>query len=563
MKKSYYPSLILGAAIIVVLAGSVFAQWPSNPDSNLVICDRAGEETIPKIVATSDGGCYVSWYDHVIGNYDVYMQRLDGNGVIQWVHNGMLISNQPQDTWLTDYDLTVDQDDYAVVVFNDIRAGGDWDIYSYRISPSGDFMWGPNGLTLSDNTTFEADPVVTTTSAGNIVFSWQDEDSIHVRKVDPSGTDLWSPAVRTITATDGVSSPRIVAAENDGVIVSYMQASGPNYYNPQYLYARKFDMNGADVWNSAGEAINTAGGIALYMEQSLIPDGAGGGYEAWYDTRDMNHHCYVQHIRSDGSMAWTTNGVSLSLAAGELQMYPALVSFPSTGDVIVFYLATDLNQNLNGIQGQKLDSLGVRQWGSNGIVYEPLSNQTRSHITAQPQSDGAVVVYKEFAVDDVLNSYIHAIKVDMDGNQVWTTSPMEICSHLSEKGRIPTTVNPAGQVIAAWDDSRNDASGDIYLQNVNSDGSLGPIGSSGCEYVVGDVNGSDSYNGLDITYGVAYFKGGAAPLYECECTPGNTWYVSGDVNNSCSYNGLDITYGVSYFKGGPGPIPCADCPPAG
>ncbi|UCC80864.1 MAG: hypothetical protein JSW64_05760, partial [Candidatus Zixiibacteriota bacterium] len=84
---------------------------------------------------------------------------------------------------------------------------------------------------------------------------------------------------------------------------------------------------------------------------------------------------------------------------------------------------------------------------------------------------------------------------------------------------------------------------------------------SGCVYVVGDVNGSDSYNGLDITYSVAFFKGGPAPTYECECTPGNVWYVSGDVNNSCSFNGLDVTYGVAYFKGGPGPLPCQDCPP--
>ncbi|UCE64937.1 MAG: carboxypeptidase regulatory-like domain-containing protein [Candidatus Zixiibacteriota bacterium] len=82
-----------------------------------------------------------------------------------------------------------------------------------------------------------------------------------------------------------------------------------------------------------------------------------------------------------------------------------------------------------------------------------------------------------------------------------------------------------------------------------------------CDYIVGDVNGSDSYNGLDITYGVNFFKGGPDPAYECECTAGNIWYVSGDVNASCSYNGLDITYGVAYFKGGPDPIPCGDCPP--
>jgi parallel beta-helix repeat protein len=83
-----------------------------------------------------------------------------------------------------------------------------------------------------------------------------------------------------------------------------------------------------------------------------------------------------------------------------------------------------------------------------------------------------------------------------------------------------------------------------------------------CLYTVGDANNSREFNGLDVTYGVTYFKGGPSPPYECECTPDNYWYVAGDVNGSCSYNGLDITYAVTYFKGGSDPIPCPDCPPA-
>jgi hypothetical protein len=87
---------------------------------------------------------------------------------------------------------------------------------------------------------------------------------------------------------------------------------------------------------------------------------------------------------------------------------------------------------------------------------------------------------------------------------------------------------------------------------------------AGCPYVTGDVNGSNSYNGLDITYGVSYFKGGNDPFCphgSCPIPPCDAFFYCGDVNGSCSYNGLDITYGVAYFKGGPGPIPCADCPP--
>ncbi len=89
------------------------------------------------------------------------------------------------------------------------------------------------------------------------------------------------------------------------------------------------------------------------------------------------------------------------------------------------------------------------------------------------------------------------------------------------------------------------------------------VSEPGCPYIVGDANGNGTFNGLDVTYSVAYFKGGPPPPFECECTPGNIWYVAGDVNGSCSFNGLDVTYMVAYFKGGPLPHSCPDCPPAG
>jgi hypothetical protein len=76
-----------------------------------------------------------------------------------------------------------------------------------------------------------------------------------------------------------------------------------------------------------------------------------------------------------------------------------------------------------------------------------------------------------------------------------------------------------------------------------------------CEYTIGDVNASNMYNGLDITYGVAHFKGGSAPMCE-DCPLCPDWPYCGDVNGSCSYNGLDITYGVQTEL-----FPCPDCPP--
>jgi len=90
-----------------------------------------------------------------------------------------------------------------------------------------------------------------------------------------------------------------------------------------------------------------------------------------------------------------------------------------------------------------------------------------------------------------------------------------------------------------------------------------PVAGGACDYVVGDVNGSNNYNGLDVTYGVNFFKyGSPAPQCPPDCPPCSGWHYCGDVNGSCNFNGLDVTYSVNYFKfGSPAPAPCGDCPP--
>ena len=89
---------------------------------------------------------------------------------------------------------------------------------------------------------------------------------------------------------------------------------------------------------------------------------------------------------------------------------------------------------------------------------------------------------------------------------------------------------------------------------------VGGSTAGGCDYVDGDVNNNGSFNGIDVSYSVGYFKGGPVPPYTCDCN-GSTWFVAGDVNGNCAFNGIDVSYMVSYFKGGNAPIPCPACPP--
>ena len=86
----------------------------------------------------------------------------------------------------------------------------------------------------------------------------------------------------------------------------------------------------------------------------------------------------------------------------------------------------------------------------------------------------------------------------------------------------------------------------------------------GCDYIPGDINDSGAPNGIDVTYGVAYLKGGSAPRDSCNCPPLIfPFYAAMDVNGTCSTNGIDITYYVAYLKQlQPAILYCDDCPPA-
>ena len=84
-------------------------------------------------------------------------------------------------------------------------------------------------------------------------------------------------------------------------------------------------------------------------------------------------------------------------------------------------------------------------------------------------------------------------------------------------------------------------------------------------YVVGDFNGSNSFNVADIISAFGRLRGlpnEPALLCECPAGSGNMWAVAMDVNNSCAFNIADIIWGFGKLQGLPNVlVPCAACPP--
>jgi enediyne biosynthesis protein E4 len=82
-----------------------------------------------------------------------------------------------------------------------------------------------------------------------------------------------------------------------------------------------------------------------------------------------------------------------------------------------------------------------------------------------------------------------------------------------------------------------------------------------CNYKLGDINGDGVVDGLDLIYGVNFFRGGNHPPYECLCGNFGFTYIAGDINGSCIFNGADISSLVNYFRGFGDLETCIICPP--
>ncbi|HEY6626005.1 MAG TPA: hypothetical protein VIZ21_03545, partial [Ignavibacteriaceae bacterium] len=343
---------------ILLLFNSVFAQWSTDPNINLMICDVAGEQALAKISMTSDGGSYISWFDTRSGAYNVYLQRLDPLGYKMWAPDGLLISNNPQDTWITDYDLICDQNDNAVLVFSDIRSGGLLKPCAYMISPDGDFLWGNNGIDISTSDSFQPSPTLTETSDGNFVFAWitsETAQGIALQKISPTGQKLWGTTPIVITSsTEDYSYPAVVKSDNGQIILVHTVQTG-GFPPAVRIRAHKLDVNGQLLWGASGVMIQDNGQMAFFQVPEVESDGINGAFISWYDGRAGNNlsSSFVQHISSTGSLYFPANGSEGSLAAQRNKFYPQVAFDQTTQETYMFWMETEPNQNQNGIYGQK------------------------------------------------------------------------------------------------------------------------------------------------------------------------------------------------------------------
>lgn len=475
-------TILLAFSISVIFASEIFSQWSADSSVNLKVSDQSGDQALPKISLTSDGGCYIAWFDNRNGSYAVYLQKLNPQGIKQFADDGLLISQNPQSSSLVDWDMITDDSDNAVIVFTDTRNGSSINPFAYRISPQGNFLWGSNGITLTDNSSiFQANPVVAKTTDNSFVIAWiytSTPRKVAMQKLSSAGAKLWgtAPIFLSGTGVELFDYPALVTSDNGSVIALWSGYTG-SFLSPQNyrLYSQKFNSAGTPVWNSTQDTVYSLGRVSGFFVPKLISDGNNGAIYVWQDDRAFVNlsSTYVQRYTSAGLGMFPVNGSEASTTPGN-NKFDAWASYMnSTGETYLIWKMSNGLQSQFGVYGQKFNSSGLRQWSDDGKVFQPLGSNSMERLLCFTKDTGVVFAYNESIFGSV-NNLIKCFSTDRSGNIIWGNYIHTVSSPNSEKLKLDGIISNNKMTMLTWSDRRLDGGG-IYAQNINSNGTLGNI----------------------------------------------------------------------------------------
>ena len=215
--------IVLSILVVITTITSSLAQWTDNPIENTIVNNLGGSQVIPHIAYDAAGNFYVGFFSNDFGNYNMRLQYYTFDGVAQWNTGGIIVSDHNQYGWLTDWDMTTDNNGNCILTFNDVR-NGNADVIVYAISPSEEFLWGDDGITLSTFSEDEFVPSVTVTSSNNVIVAWSRptdlENEIIMQKITPEGNLTWGTSGITYqTGFESYTGARVLAVDDDNYLM--------------------------------------------------------------------------------------------------------------------------------------------------------------------------------------------------------------------------------------------------------------------------------------------------------------------------------------------------------
>jgi len=161
---------------------------PGHPMKAAMVDGPKGQ-TEPVVISDGLGGAVIAWQDARSGGNDVYAQRVNGLGNMQWTTHGIAIAHAPGVQGMPK--IIADGAGGVIVAWDDDRNGDPGDVYAQRINNAGRSQWTYNGAAVSTAIGNQSNPRMIADGTGGAIFTWQDSRSgksnVYIQKVSASG----------------------------------------------------------------------------------------------------------------------------------------------------------------------------------------------------------------------------------------------------------------------------------------------------------------------------------------------------------------------------------------
>jgi len=282
--------------------------WTAN---GVAICTAARHQEYPTIVPDGAGGAIITWFDQRTGDSytfsDIYAQRISPNGTVQWTANGVPLCTATGDQ--SNPTIATDGASGAIVTWFDFR-NGNYDIFAQRIDASGTVQWAADGVALNTLPGEQAYPTIVSDDAGGAIVTWRDHGGkdydIRAQRISGAGATQWiAQGVAVCAAADDQYDPTITSDGAGGAIISWWDYR----LNDGDVYARRVLADGTPQWTPDGVALSKAAGSQI--TPVIAPDLSGGAIVAWQDGRVADTDIYAQRVNQLGEVGGTPRiGVS-------------------------------------------------------------------------------------------------------------------------------------------------------------------------------------------------------------------------------------------------------------
>ncbi|MDH4036976.1 MAG: T9SS type A sorting domain-containing protein [Candidatus Krumholzibacteria bacterium] len=450
---------ILIACLVSPAFVPAFTLTKWEPNGTPVSTEPKNQE-LTDCISDGAGGVIMVWTDTRDGIFhDIYIQRVNAYGVMLWTTGGLAVCTAAGSQVRAG--LVSDGAGGAIVAWEDARSGAG-DIYAQRVNASGVVQWTPDGVPVCTAADTQSFPSIASDGSGGAVIAWVDyrnavDYNLYAQRINGAGVAQWT-AGGTPICTEPSNQVRIwITPDGTGGVIAYWADMRGG---PWGLYSQRVDGSGAVQWTADGITLRT--NMPNVNEGGVVPDGAGGAVIAWAEWVNASYmQVRAQRIDALGALQWSTDGVIMCPFSSASQMRPDIASDGVGGAIIAW---DDFRSGADSdVYAQRVSVAGALQWDGSGVALCTAPGNQLQPLVASDGSGGAVVAWRD---DRSGMADIFAQRVSALGAIRWGGDGEVVCAAYGWQADHALAADGTGGAIVAWTDLRTDMSNDVYAQRV-------------------------------------------------------------------------------------------------